>query len=1780
MVVLAKDNSMATTRTYLDYLDEKIDISPANSQEELDAAELIGSLMEEHGLDVQMQEFDAPSQGNLAHYVLYIVMFVGILLAGFLSSWVGVLGLVLVAVSFVFLALEYAGHDALANLGPRGRSQNVIGVHRASGPLVMKGNRPIVIVAHYDSPNEDLLSHPGISAYQPMIKRSTFVCSVIVPLCAVFQLLVFLPAGFRHIFWIVGILASLPLLAVGVSAIYQRFAPCTTGASDNKSSLAAMLGVMDMVAPHDDAAKRYVALHPRRQEQVAYDQPDPEEGADQYYGAAAAEGQQPEGAMPQEAPAGYEEGQYFSPEGAPEGAAPADMPYGEQAAPEQYAPEQQFDAQQYAPEQGQYAEGNPESQTYEGRAEAAPADEGYAETPAQYAQYDEKNEAPYAEQPQAAPVDATVVRQPAVPAERVDAAAEAQGEQAETKPASKAAGLAGFFRKAADSVTERVQGFRKGNASRGNAGYPEGAGEPAPAVTPERGAAENEFATSVPEQVADNRETGTNRGDVTGAHDVRTRSGQRLEDIVPEVGDNPFDGNVRRGPDFVGSLNILPTDCEIVYDNPPRPKPDLTKLPQVPEIPDFEKEYEEKYERLYEQSAAAEAEEPEAEQGYEPAEPEAADGRHPEDVVYEPYNPATSMDETHVNPYMVQEHPTVDYIHYVTYDEQYPIVEEYEVLEDPEPPAGPKGGQTTANQNADAPVEEAPAEPAHFADAAEPTVRPEREVETEPEPAAAPEPQPAARPSQQTDAFATAPEDTARMDAAERKSKLIDLPEVAPTAEAPQDAASLEPEATPQDEGAGSSEEDYYIPVDEEPVAPYYDDESTAPAPQESVQPEPEDAVAEDEGDVEQTSDVTYAPEDSLPEDEATVASEEAWETITSEPAPEDTGAVAPEGEKKQGFFSGLKAKFASAFGKGRKQEGSSFSPAGSNANESLDSTMDMPVLDMSEYEPTSEWDAEPTESAPAMGEDDAAAQPAEDAAKEETYEAEQPADQVAESEVEPEAEPEEPAPADEPQYIDTTDAEYYDAPEDQATEEQPEAESPESEDVVEPEPESEVTLESEPLPEPEPEPTAAAEPEPAADTDAEPLPDEEPAPLQEAAEPVAPEPAPVPKYNYFVDDAPIVEDYEVIGDSDEKSAAPSQEDNGYSDANYGAAADESLDSTTKLDAYAAASYDELESTAHMRPLKPTATLRDEYPDRVEPMPRAGEEASPIEPLYDDAQDAAPSEQPEPEANSEIEPDVESEPEPAEAPEGDVAEPQDVVPDDVPTDEPVEQVTDEPDQTEPDALAEPDAAQDSDATAATAESMQHLSFIPNEEVPESELESKDASGLDAPIEDEDSAAREKIPEPRPVDDPNWGRSEYRPQANSVARRAVLFDLPDPSESSSDPFASGPLDGAKKAANAGRTPVGAGAERAESGPVGTREPIGLVKGAQPMQNEAMRFSVDRNRKKAPTHHKVKLPNLFGGRPKKLDPSEGQESMSEWLGVEEDYDAKKDGRKIGDWDHFNEPEDDKGEKNQRKGSWKGGATTRSGFRVVDGDAPDGANPGQDDVPMDGQYADNQYADAQYADDPYGQPQQQDPGAPAEAQGYDLYDMPADQPQPTGQGWNDPAYQQQGQMPQEPTQEDLRQAVLGMSDDELLAHDIYFVALGASAKDHAGMKHFLADHRSDIRGAFLVNLDSVGAGDLVFLTHEGRTNTRRADRRMGRMLLNIAKDLHIPLGRAKHDWGDTDATLAMQNSVRATTLMGVGPGGVPALSATSEDVPQNVNPAQVVDVTDLIEELIRRS
>ena len=152
--------------------------------------------------------------------------------------------------------------------------------------------------------------------------------------------------------------------------------------------------------------------------------------------------------------------------------------------------------------------------------------------------------------------------------------------------------------------------------------------------------------------------------------------------------------------------------------------------------------------------------------------------------------------------------------------------------------------------------------------------------------------------------------------------------------------------------------------------------------------------------------------------------------------------------------------------------------------------------------------------------------------------------------------------------------------------------------------------------------------------------------------------------------------------------------------------------------------------------------------------------------------------------------------------------------------------------------------------------------------------------------------------------------------------------------------------------------------------------------------------------------------------------------------------------------------------------------------------------------------------------------------------------------------------------------------MGDDELVCHDIWFVALGASDLDHAGMRSFLSEHRSAIRGAFLVNLDCVGAGNLSLLTHEGFEPTRRADRRLLRLLTGTASDLNVNLKTQPFDWADTDASVAMRTSVRAVTVMGMGDNGLPALSRTEQDAPENVDGDQAASVAELVTEMIRRS
>ena len=240
---------MANTQNYINHLLQNTGITPACSEEERLAAEDIAQIFRNHGFDPEVQEFNAPAPSRMAFAVTGILAFAGALLMG-IGGGIGLVGTLLAIVGAVLYVLERTGRPVISRLGKTGVSQNVIAYHKASGPLASPRNRPVVVVARYDSPRAELLAREPYAPYRALIAKLLPIATIAPAAIAILRILP-LPGALKVLLWIVAILASLVALANAANIISNRFVlPYTSGSVCNKSSVAAMLGVMDNVAPY------------------------------------------------------------------------------------------------------------------------------------------------------------------------------------------------------------------------------------------------------------------------------------------------------------------------------------------------------------------------------------------------------------------------------------------------------------------------------------------------------------------------------------------------------------------------------------------------------------------------------------------------------------------------------------------------------------------------------------------------------------------------------------------------------------------------------------------------------------------------------------------------------------------------------------------------------------------------------------------------------------------------------------------------------------------------------------------------------------------------------------------------------------------------------------------------------------------------------------------------------------------------------------------------------------------------------------------------------------------------------------------------------------------------------------------------------------------------------------------------------------------------------------------------------------------------------------------
>jgi hypothetical protein len=188
----------------------------------------------------------------------------------------------------------------------------------------------------------------------------------------------------------------------------------------------------------------------------------------------------------------------------------------------------------------------------------------------------------------------------------------------------------------------------------------------------------------------------------------------------------------------------------------------------------------------------------------------------------------------------------------------------------------------------------------------------------------------------------------------------------------------------------------------------------------------------------------------------------------------------------------------------------------------------------------------------------------------------------------------------------------------------------------------------------------------------------------------------------------------------------------------------------------------------------------------------------------------------------------------------------------------------------------------------------------------------------------------------------------------------------------------------------------------------------------------------------------------------------EDVSGWLGVDDGFDARKAGRKIGSWDNFEEESDD-------GLGWKGGWA------------------GED--PID----DEDFAAQEAAR--------------------------------------------------------IRRRVTETVDRELSEKEVWFVATGAEEVGTYGMRAFLERYGDEVKDAFIINIDNVGAGSLYWVTGEGMLRLYSADRRLTGLAKRVSREHEILVKPRVYRGLSTDATAALARGFKAMSVMGFdGDGQLP--------------------------------
>lgn len=321
-------------------------------------------------------------------------------------------------------------------------------------------------------------------------------------------------------------------------------------------------------------------------------------------------------------------------------------------------------------------------------------------------------------------------------------------------------------------------------------------------------------------------------------------------------------------------------------------------------------------------------------------------------------------------------------------------------------------------------------------------------------------------------------------------------------------------------------------------------------------------------------------------------------------------------------------------------------------------------------------------------------------------------------------------------------------------------------------------------------------------------------------------------------------------------------------------------------------------------------------------------------------------------------------------------------------------------------------------------------------------------------------------------------------------------------------------------------------------------------------------------------------------------ERQSSPQEWLDVDDEFDARSAGAARGSWESFRQED----------------AADEAGYSAFDayGEpvAADGYGAGYADAEVAGYGEYGDYAQGYEVDYAAGSTTQfspidgvyEDYSAYEEDDGYDGYDDGYGHPSASfpsaGRRWNGGAFSREQLGRVSTLSEDVADAPQSVASDEIAEElqqiyrfrhpdvntEVWFVALGSELADNGGMQAFLADHAADLKGAIIVELDALGAGDLSVIAREGLYQPRAASSRMKRYAKKASAALGMKVSDGDMLWKEGSAAFAMKRGHQAMHVAGLA-DGKPAFCGQKDDVLENVDEETLLRNSDFVMELLKQ-